>query len=129
MKEYTEAVKDMKKIVHLDSFDSDAWWRLGWYSLFSRDFNDALFASQKAWQLLDYEEPMPLINKAHAYLFLKQYSMADEIYDEYADYQYTDSTEYRSAIITDFNDFRNAGLVDDEIEAQMIKIQKRLFTN
>ena len=106
-------------------------WSLGWYKIYSKDFPGSIKASDRAIEIgttNSENSVMVSINKAHALLFNKDFKQAEKIYMEYKDFPW-DTITMKDAVLIDFDTFRNAGLVDDEVGTEMKKIEKELFLN
>ncbi|MEQ1720524.1 MAG: tetratricopeptide repeat protein [Nitrosomonas sp.] len=98
-----------------------AYVHLAWCALFNQQPNLAIEASEQGLAINSDESTGAVLhtNLAHGYLFTNQYEQARAIYQRYQNIAIGDGRSFKQAILDDFKEFRQKGLV----HADMKKIE------
>lgn len=98
-----------------------AYVHLAWCALFNQQPNLAIEASEQGLAINSDESTGAVLhtNLAHGYLFTNQYEQARAIYQRYQDIAIGDGRSFKQAILDDFKELRQKGLV----HADMKKIE------
>ena len=96
--------------------------QIGYYYMFSKQFNKATQMLQKA-EILDNANLDIQLNLAHVYLLTNQYSKAKTLYKKYQNQNLNAKTSWSNQVQKDFEDFKKVNIQSEYYD----KILKKIF--